>query len=584
MEETKHEKTRVRTRRSTKFLVFISFVFVFFSVCGAANAATLYFSPSSGSHAIGATFSVSVYVSSVDHAMNAASGIISFPSDKLEVTSLSKTGSIFTLWVQEPLFSNSAGTVSFEGIVLNPGFTGSSGKAITITFRAKAAGNASLTFSSGSALANDGQGTNILASLGNASFSLGIAGPAAPEAETPPAVAGTPAAPQISSPTHPDPNKWYAVNDAKFTWPLSSGVTGARLLVGKIPNAIPTVTYIPAVNSRELPDLADGIWYFHVRLQNNAGWGGISHFRFQIDTEKPSNFDIKEIERKGLTDPRVKFVFSAEDKTSGIAHYKVQIDDGSAEIWQDDGTHTFTTPLLGPGDHTLIAKTVDKTGNSLTNSADFIIKAIEAPTITKYPKELTSGEVFIANGATYPNAQVVVWLQKEKEDAQSYVIESDTDGNFIFIADEKLKDGIYKLWAEVIDMRGARSKPTEKTTIVVEQPAILKIGTRAVTMLAVVVPLVALIILLLALIWYGWHKFSSFRKRIRKETKEAEQALHQAFNALKEETEERVAEMDGKPDLSEREKKVCNSLKKALKISEKFIGKEIEDIEKERKK
>jgi len=244
----------------------------------------------------------------------------------------------------------------------------------------------------------------------------------------------------------------------------------------------------------------------------------------------------------------------------------------------------LTTPLLGPGDHTLIAKTVDKTGNSLTNSADFIIKAIEAPTITKYPKELTSGEVFIANGATYPNAQVVVWLQKEKEDAQSYVIESDTDGNFIFIADEKLKDGIYKLWAEVIDMRGARSKPTEKTTIVVEQPAILKIGTRAVTMLAVVVPLVALIILLLALIWYGWHKFSSFRKRIRKETKEAEQALHQAFNALKEETEERVAELDSKPDLSEREEKVCNSLKKALKISEKFIGKEIEDIEKEIKK
>ena len=73
-----------------------------------AEAATLSFSPSFGSHASGNTFSVGVFVSSADQAMNAASGAISFPADKLEVISLSKTGSIFTLWVQEPSFSNSA--------------------------------------------------------------------------------------------------------------------------------------------------------------------------------------------------------------------------------------------------------------------------------------------------------------------------------------------------------------------------------------------------------------------------------------------------------------------------------------------
>ena len=66
--------------------------------------------------------------------MNAASGVISFPADKLEVVSLSKTGSVFTLWVQEPSFSNSAGTINFEGIVLNPGFIGAAGKTPTIKF------------------------------------------------------------------------------------------------------------------------------------------------------------------------------------------------------------------------------------------------------------------------------------------------------------------------------------------------------------------------------------------------------------------------------------------------------------------
>src|SRR3989338_8837245 len=119
--------------------------------------------------------------------MNAASGVISFSSDKLEVASLSKTGSIFSLWVQEPSFSNSAGTVNFEGIALNPGFTGASGKLISINFKVKSVGDAPLTFSSGSVLANDGKGTNILANLGSGLFSVSAptVGPQAPESTTP---------------------------------------------------------------------------------------------------------------------------------------------------------------------------------------------------------------------------------------------------------------------------------------------------------------------------------------------------------------------------------------------------------------
>jgi len=42
-----------------------------------------------------------------------------------------------------------------------------------------------------------------------------------------------------------------------------------------------------------------------------------------------------------------------------------------------------------------------------------------------------------------------------------------------------------------------------------------------------------------------------------------------------------VAKLDGKPDLNEREKKICDELKEALRISEEFIVKEIKDIEKE---
>src|SRR3989338_3457259 len=420
--------TNKKLNNTKKLLVAIGLILVLFSGAKIASAASLYFSPSSGTHAIGTSFTVSIYVSSADQAMNAASGIISFPSDNLEVTSLSKTGSIFSLWVEEPSFSNSAGTVNFEGIVLNPGFTGASGKAISITFKTKAAGSAPITFSSGSALANDGKGTNILTGLGDANFSIGVVGPGAPEIVTPAEVAGTPEAPAISSPTHPDPNKWYAVKDAKFTWDVPKDTTAVRLLVGRIPQAIPTVTYTTPINSKEITDLAEGTYYFHARLRNAEGWGGVSHFRFQIDTEKPTRFEISEVERKDQTDPRAKFVFDAKDETSGIDHYEIQIGNENPQLWRDDGSHRYETPALGPGSYTLIAKAVDKAGSSLANSAEFVIQVLEPPIITDYPSELASGEILSIKGKTkYPDAQVNVSLQHEKDEVKRYSVNSDKD-------------------------------------------------------------------------------------------------------------------------------------------------------------
>lgn len=563
----------------------IALIFLFFGLLSsAADAATLHFSPSSGEYAVGKTLSVGVYAESADQAMNAASGIISFPQDKLEVTSLSKTGSIFTLWVQEPSFSNSAGTVNFEGIVLNPGFTGATGKAIIINFRVKAAGVALVNFSSGSALANDGQGTNILTSLGNARFSLGGAASTIPESTTPSAVFGAPFAPQISSPTHPDPNKWYAQKDAKFTWSTPVDTTGVRLLVGKIPSAIPAVTYIPAINEKEVANFTDGIWYFHVQLRNASGWGEISHFRFQIDTEKPIRFDISEIPRTDPTEPKARFIFDAKDDTSSIDYYEIQIDGGSPEKWNDDGSHRYETAVLEPGKHILIAKAVDKAGNSLANSAELTIEALNPPAITDYPRELQSGEPLIVRGSTYSDSKVTIWLQREKDDPKSFIVESGRDGKFTFGADERLRDGIYRLWAEVVDDRGTKSLPTEKIIIAVARPAIFRVGSWVVSFLAVIVPLAVLVFAFLFILWHGWHKFSLLRKRIRKEVREAEFSLHKAFDLLKENVRGQIKILEKtrtKRQLTEEEEKIVKQLKRDLDDAERFIRKEIEDIEKE---
>ena len=564
------------------------FAFAFLAVIPQfVRAASLYFSPSSGSREVGASLSVSVYVSSADQAMNAASGIITFPQDKLEVASLSKTGSIFTLWVQEPSFSNSAGTINFEGIVLNPGFTGASGKIITINFRVKTAGQAPLAFSSGSALANDGRGTNILIGLGDAAFSLGGAVPATAPESAAQGEPGTPSAPVLSSPTHPDPEKWYAHKDAKFTWAIPPDVTAVRLLVNKIPRAVPTVAYSPPISEKEVKNLEDGVWYFHARFRNSVGWGEVSHFRFQIDTKRPAPFTIKFIDGNETENPRPTAIFDTTDSLSGIDYYKIKIGEGdffsvTPEIVK---SNPYTLPFQAPGKRSILVQAFDKGGNYAVAVEEFVIKPLKEPVFTEYPKELESGGNLTAKGESqYPNAQIIVWLQKENDKPKSSTFRSDQTGKFTFVSDEKLRNGVYRLWAEVVDGRGAKSEPSEKLTIAVKRPTFLQLGSWAVSLLAVAVPLVALVILLLFVAWYGLYKFSRFRKKIKKEVRDAESALHKAFDLLKEDIRKQVKMLEKtrtRRELTEEEDKILKQFKGHLDDAEKFIRKEIEDIEKE---
>ncbi len=519
-----------------KFLT--SFVFaVVFLIALPTQAATLYFSPSSGSYEVGKTFSVSIYVSSADQAMNAASGIISFPQNKLEAISLSKTGSIFSLWVQEPSFSNSAGTVNFEGIALNPGFTGASGKFITINFRAKAAGTVLLNFSSGSVLANDGTGTNILTNLGNAQFSLGDVVPTIPESTTPSVISDAPLAPVISSPTHPDPNKWYNKKDVKFIWTIPSNVTGVRLLFGKIPNAIPTVTYTPAINEKEVTNLADGIWYFHVQLRNQYGWGGINHFRFQIDTLSPLPFEVEVKEGKETTNPQPTIVFETTDEMSGIDYYEVKIgQEPSIQIKETE----YKLPYLEIGTHTIIVKAVDGAGNYILAMTEINILPIEAPIITNYPQILFPDATLLIKGTAVPEVKVKLYIQKDERETKVGETRSDKEGKWSYVGTEPVEKGIYKIWAEAIDSLGARSKSSEKVTIQVTPPAFIRIGKLVIDYLTVVITLLVLIgIMIIGILWI-LRKVKQTRKKLKKETTEAERVLYQAFKALREKTKEQI--------------------------------------------
>jgi hypothetical protein len=555
------------------FLVFVfSFAFLFLSF-GKARAANLYFSPSSGSFNIGEPFSVGVYVSSTDQAMNAASANISFPQDKLEVISLSKTGTIFNLWVQEPIFSNSAGTITFEGIVLNPGFTGSAGKLINISFKTKSAGSATLAFSSGSVLANDGKGTNILTSVGSANFDI------SPK-EIPPPPVGTPSAPEVSSPTHPDSEKWYSNNAPEFNWKLPPDIIGVSFLLNQKPIANPGPISDGLMESKKFENVEDGIWYFHIKFQNQKGWGQISHYKIQIDTKPPLPFEIKVKEGNETTNPQPTLTFEAKDETSGVDYYEVKIDQADPiKIKEKE----YQLPIQSLGKHIVIVKAVDLAGNYTLAMTEINILPIEAPVITDYPQTLLPGNILSIKGRAIPESKIKIYYQIDEKEIEMGETKSDKDGNFNFVATKPLEKGVYKIWAVAIDSFGAKSNPSEKIAIQVTPPVFIRIGKLAIDYLTTIVTLLVLILLIIFGMIWSWQKIKQRRKILKKETTEAEMVLYQAFGTLKEKVEEEIKRLDGDPDLNEREKRISEKLKEALKSSEKLIEKEIKDIEKELK-
>ncbi len=161
--------------------------------------ANLFVSPANGAYKVGEVFSTLVNVNTGGKEINAATAQINFDNSRLEVTEVGYSRSIFTLWTEEPVFSNVAGTIRFSGGVPNPGFTGASGAILRINFKPKASGQASVIFSSGAVLANDGKGTNIVDSLKGGLYNIIASIPSAPAPATTPVP--TPAVVKAEKPT-----------------------------------------------------------------------------------------------------------------------------------------------------------------------------------------------------------------------------------------------------------------------------------------------------------------------------------------------------------------------------------------------
>ncbi len=553
----------------------------FFGFAHAADAATMYLAPSEKSVSVGETFSVGIYVSSPDQAMNAVSGVINVPSDKLEIVGLSKGGSIINLWVQEPSYSAGAGRANFEGVVLNPGYTGSAGNVITLTFRAKAPGSAIVSFSSAALLANDGLGTNILKGLGSATYVIG--GEAPPPEEPPeepreepreeePREEPRPGAPVVTSDTHPDSESWYSANDVSLSWSIPRGVTAVRVLASQDAEELPTMTHSPPIDSIELNDLDEGVWYLHVRFRSASGWGPTTHFKFQIDATGPESIEVSEVRREDPTLPTVSFTILAEDAASGIDFYEMELDGRAPIEWRDDGAHLYTTPIMAPGKHTLLVRAFDAAGNAAETSATFFVDALTPP-ILNVPADLTSGDVLIIKGESgYPGAQVTIWIQRDDRDPESATVTADANGAFTYVMDGRVRGGIYKVWAELADSRGARSEASKTATIGVRARAYAEY------LAWLFWPLLLLVLILLFLLWRQRRRYLALKRRRDREEQREDRAVQKKLTALKRDVRTEFKSLESrnnlkKKDLDAAEAKLKGKIDEASILLDEVTGK-----------
>lgn len=521
----------INWRSYKKIIVFSLFCFLFWFV-GACSvqAASLYLSPSSGSYNSGGQISVGVFVSSADQAMNAVSGQIKFSADRLSVSSISKSGSIMSMWVQDPTFSNSAGTINFEGIVFNPGYQGKGGKILTIVFKTKQTGKASASFASGDVLANDGSGTSILSGMGSASFNiLGAEEKKAPVQVKPTTptpkpvekpkpvpelvkiVEKAPGLAQVFSTTHPDQQKWYKERTLKLVWGGGAGITAVRFSLDKDVSASPSKVFAPAIFDQTYNDLEDGVYYFHIQLKNNGGWGPVATYRAQIDGTAPESFTLVFPEGTETDNDSPSVKFNLSDEASGIAGYRVTVDGQQvSEVKINESNQvTFSLSKLSAGKRNIGVEAFDAANNVVSAFGDIIIRRIKVPLLIEYPNAVDPGMPLVVSGLTYPSAEVRIWWKYDcDQSSYSRRVLSDEEGNFVF-AIMDTKEGVYRIWAEAIGSNGKTSQPSATVSIPVELPWFLIFGRQVSEYLLMFISIVVLVLLCDVVIWLGirsWHK------------------------------------------------------------------------------
>jgi len=578
----KLKKNYMENRKGLKFVLILSLTLFSLSLTKSALAdgASLFLSPASESFLIGDTFSVEVKVDTGGIPINAAHAHIHFSSEELEVANISKENSIFSLWPGEPaVFDSDEEYIYFAGGLPQPGFNGI-GKIITIQFKAKKEGFVGLDLCETKVLACDGEGTDVLVFIKEAKYSIQEKAPLI--GMEPKILPGQlPPAPQIFSSTHSLQEEWYNNNNIGFQWKLVPEVTGISFVLDNNPDTIPDINPEARSESKNYENVEDGVWYFHLRLANEEGWGSPAHYKAQIDVSPPEPFEITIDNGGDPTNPSPNLYFETDDEISGIKYYKFKIGEERFSKLMVAQINPFSLLHLIPGEHLITVWAADQAGNNVETEAVIGIEPITTPQIILWPEFHVSGEeVFYIEGKALPETQIMIFLKKDGQEIKKWQVQANTQGEWSFFTKELIKSGTYYLSAQTEDKRGAVSNISDSYEIKISLSGI-SLGSLIISHRTLALILLLIVFLGVIITGYFACKIRRTKKILRKETREAEEILHRTFDDLKKEIEKRIEMFDSQPGFSKKEREVYEDLKKVLNVSEESIRKEIRDVEKE---
>lgn len=479
-----------------------------------SSAADLSLSPSTGSYGVGQTFTTTVRVVPNGDSVNAVEAGLKFDPAVLSVVSVSKSGSVFSLWTTEPTFSNAAGTITLGGGSPSP-FTATS-NLITITFRTVSQGNATVSFTGSSVLAADGRGTDVFKNGSPATFAVSAAtiptptptptptpSPTTPEPESNNGdeaiiFGDAPRPPEVGSPTFLDPNVWYKETEGVFTWTLPFDVDAVAVEISDDPENKPQENKDsiedPAIEEFFVSKdtVKDGVQYISVNYRNQVGWGAPLNRKLQIDTTAPEAFVVNV--RAGTSPDSFPLLnFEANDVTSGIDYYEMTIaDQEPLRISPDEAKIGYLLKELENGTYTVKVVAFDKAGNSREGSAAVLI---------------TAG-----------------WVKPA----------------------EVVDEGSFWDFFSAINL--------------------------------FIIFLLAVIGLMGGYFWYNHKRNHEREEKLRRETKEIQDQMEKIFSALRDEIYDQILSITARKRLTPKEKEAIEGLTQALEVSETLIEKEINDV------
>lgn len=574
--------------------VLISSTITSFLLIGFTQAADFNVSPQTGTFGAKQEFEVNLKIDSAGESINAAQAKIKFSANIIEVKSVSKDGSIFNFWLQEPKFSNTDGTIEFISGTPN-GISGSSLQVLKIIFTTKGIGSSDISFIDSSITAADGSGTNILAKANGAKFivsssvvipttsSLASPVPPAPPVQItriPTQATGLPTVPNVSVSLYPNPDNWYNfVSQFNVSWKLPLDILGLSTAMNANPNFVAPTISEGLFDSKTYPAInKDGIYYFHIRFQNNKGWGPTAHYRMAVDTQPPIPFKIDVKTGLSSDNPSPKLVFNTSDSLSGISHDEIIINEEEPIVIN---LPEFSLLPRQPGEYTVRVRIFDNAGNSIEDKVKIEILPIETPTITSISKKVILGtdDNLLVKGLAIADASVIVTI----EDRNKFLVfqgESKTNvqGEWELRFDEELRRGNYFVSVTAKDSRGAVSLPTESAKVsFVEKPIISLFGLD-ITLRGLLV--IFTIVVLSVALWF-YRKTLLRLARSQRESTIINRDIKNSFGMVKEDLDKisGIAKKDSSVDTKEIELNVINKkIKDNLDNIEKYSSKDIEKL------